>query len=79
MRASESGKHSKRKRVGKRGEEGETPVRERKAEAGVTQSTTGHEEPSGKQGGPPSKAKHYQTTDSEEYREGKVKRTAGAE
>ena len=29
------------------------------------QSTTGHEKSCGKQGGPPSKAKYYSTTDSE--------------
>ena len=28
-----------------------------------------------KQGGPPPKAKYYLVTDSEQYREGKVKRT----
>lgn len=43
------------------------------------QSTTGHEEPGGKQGGPPSKAKYYETTDREKYREGKVKRPPGGE
>ena len=32
-----------------------------------------------KTGGPPSKAKYDKTTDREKYREGKAKRTAGAE
>ena len=37
-----------------------------KAGASVSgvRSTAGHEEPGGKQGGPPSKAKHYPATDS---------------
>lgn len=43
------------------------------------QSTAGHEESGGKQGGPPSKPKYYLVTDSEEYCEGKVKRTPGGE
>ena len=43
------------------------------------QSTTGHVKPGGKQGGPPPKAKYYLVTDSEQYREGKVKRTPGGE
>ena len=42
-------------------------------------STAGHVVPGGKQGGPPSKAKHYLATDSEQYREGKVKSTPGGE
>ena len=42
-------------------------------------STTGHEESRGKLGGPPSKAKYYSATDSEEYREGKVKSTPRGE
>ena len=41
----------------------------------VLQSTTGHEKSRGKQGGPPPKAKYYLVTDSEQYREGKAKRT----
>ena len=43
------------------------------------QSTAGHEESRGKQGGPPSKPKDYLMTDSEKYCEGKVKRTPGGE
>ena len=38
-------------------------------------SRSGHGKPGLKQGGPPSKAKYGSMTDSEEYREGKVKRT----
>ena len=38
-------------------------------------STTGHVEPCGKQGGPPSKAKHSWRPIVNKYREGKVKRT----
>ena len=45
----------------------------------MIQSTTGHEESGGKQGGPPPKAKYYPVTDREKYREGKVKRTPGGE
>ena len=43
------------------------------------QSRTGHVKPGLKQGGPPPKAKYYLVTDSEQYREGKVKRTPGGE
>ena len=65
--------------MGRPGTEGETPVNERlHSEAGI-QSTTRHVKPCGKQGGPPSKAKYYETTDREKYREGKVKRTGGPE
>jgi hypothetical protein len=41
----------------------------------MSPSTTGHEKPGGNQGGPSSKAKYLLVTDSEEYREGKVKST----
>ena len=37
------------------------------------QSTTRHEKPCGKSGGPPPKAKYHLVTDSAEYCEGKVK------
>ena len=47
--------------------------------AGSIQSTAGHEESGGNMGGPPSKPKYYLMTDSEEYCEGKVKRTPGGE
>ena len=42
-------------------------------------STTRHEKPGGKMGGPPPKAKYYLVTDREQYREGKVKRTPKGE
>ena len=41
----------------------------------MSPSTTGHVKPGGNQGGPSSKAKYLLVTDSEEYREGKVKST----
>ena len=44
--------------------EGESPVGERDEEMAGIQSTTGHEKPCGKLGGPPSKAKYYLATDS---------------
>ena len=47
--------------------------------ASCIQSTAGHVKPGGNMGGPPSKPKYYPVTDSEEYREGKVKRTPGGE
>jgi hypothetical protein len=43
---------------------GKSPVCEGEPKAGLTQSTTGPEEPRGKQGGPPPKAKYYPATDS---------------
>ena len=46
--------------------EGNNPVGENQsAQHKISQSTTGHEEPRGKQGGPPSKTKYYLATDSE--------------
>ena len=65
--------------MGKPAVEGESPVGEGGKEAGSIRSTTGHEEPCGKRGGPPSKAKYYLVTDRAQYREGKVKRTPGGE
>ena len=44
--------------------EGKSPVRERQEAIADIQSTTRHEEPCGKQGGPPPKAKYYLVTDS---------------
>ena len=41
----------------------------------MSPSTTGHEKSGGNLGGPSSKAKYLLATDSEEYREGKVKST----
>ena len=53
-----------RRRLESRTREGKSPVGENEdAEAGI-QSTTGHEESGGKQGGPPPKAKYYLVTDS---------------
>ena len=45
----------------------------------MRQSTTRHVKPCGNMGGPPPKAKYYPVTDSEQYREGMVKRTPGGE
>ena len=60
--------------------DGERKIRVSESERrGYTKSTTGHVKPGGNKGGPPSKAKHSLVTDSEEYREGKVKRTPGGE
>ena len=42
--------------------EGKSPVCEMTEGPAVIRSTTGHEEPRGKQGGPPSKAKYYLVT-----------------
>ena len=46
------------------GGEGKAPVREIDGPKEWYQSTTGHVEPGGKQGGPPPKAKYYLVTDS---------------
>ena len=57
---------AQRNGLGRPAAQGESPVREaRAASAAPTQSTSGHEEPGGKQGGPPSKAEHSPATDSE--------------
>ena len=50
--------------LGKPAREGESPVYETKNSASGIQSTTRHEEPCGKEGGPPPKAKYYLVTDS---------------
>ena len=60
-------------------EEGDSPVVENAERKVGIQSTTGHEESRGKQGGPPPKAKYYPVTDSGKYREGKVKSTPEGE
>ncbi len=44
---------------------GESPVYGGESKLTLTQSTTRHEKPCGKQGGPPPKAKYYLMTDSE--------------
>jgi len=59
--------------------EGNSPVGEICERPAGIQSTAGHEESRGKQGGPPSKAKYYLVTDSAQYREGKVKSTPEGE
>ena len=58
---------------------GKTPVGEIHKSEEWYQSRAGHVKPGLKQGGPPPKAKYYLVTDSEQYREGKVKRTPGGE
>ena len=72
-------KLSSRTVLEKQTKEGESPVSERESELSRHQSTTGHEESSGKPGGPPPKPKYYLMTYSDKYREGKVKRTPGGE
>ena len=54
---------------------GESPVGESGGPPADILSTTGHEEPGGKQGRPRSKAKYSCRPIVNEYREGKVKRT----
>ena len=49
--------------MGRRHGEGEMPVDESRPVVGWIRSTAGHEEPRGKQGGPPSKPKYYPVTD----------------
>ena len=49
--------------MGRRHGEGEMPVDESWLTRDWIQSTAGHEEPRGKQGGPPSKPKYYPVTD----------------
>jgi hypothetical protein len=54
---------------------GESPVASKgEGWAGIL-STTGHEKPCGKLGGPPSKAQHLERPIVDQYREGKVKST----
>jgi hypothetical protein len=43
--------------------EGNSPVSESNEDKDLIQSTTRHEKPCGKQGGPPPKAKYYLVTD----------------
>ena len=50
--------------MGRRAEEGESPVGEKRKEGDRIRSTAGHEESGGKQGGPPSKPEYYLMTDS---------------
>ena len=60
-------------------EEGERPVDETDRTPGGIRSITGHEKSGEKAGGPSPKAKYDLVTDSEQYREGTVKRTPGGE
>ena len=50
--------------MGRQTEEGESPVHESMRGRSRIQSTAGHVESGGKQGGPPSKPKYYLMTDS---------------
>ena len=68
-----------RRTLERSGAEGETPVGEIDKVSGRIRSRTGPVKPGLKAGGPPPKAKYYPVTDSEQYREGKVKRTPGGE
>ena len=65
--------------MGRPGEESETLVHERLKNGLESRVPRDTRNPCGKPGGPPSKAKYYLTTDRGKYREGKAKRTAGAE
>ena len=65
--------------MGRHTKESNSLVSEKRKQEAYIQSTTGHEKPCGNKGGPPPKAKYYLVTDSEEYREGRVKRTPGGE
>ena len=71
--------NEKPKTAGKLGQRGSRPRRRNFEPDRWHQSSTGHVKPGVKQGGPPPKAKYYLLTDSEQYREGKVKRTPGGE
>ena len=67
-------------RLERRTEGGESPVREILVGQLVRYpSRPGHEKSRLNLGGPSSKAKYESVTDSEEYREGKVKRTPDGE
>ena len=63
--------------MGSRTTQSESLVSEKQTQPAV--SGVPPEIPGGKTGGPPSKPKYYPVTDSEQYREGKVKRTPGGE
>ncbi len=60
--------------------DGDSPVGDTERTSWIAcPSTTGHVEPRGKLGGPPSKAKYSLRPIAHKYREGKVKRTPGGE
>ena len=69
----------RRRRLERRTEEGKSPVSEMDRVLRRIRSNAEHVEFGMKTGGPPPKAKYYPVTDSEQYREGKVKRTPGGE
>jgi hypothetical protein len=68
-----------RRRLERPARGGESPVGESWQRVDVVLSTTGHEEPCGKLGGPPSKANYSERPIVDQYREGKVKSTPGGE
>ena len=73
------GKYSKT-RLERRTTEGDSPVREMPVRQPLEYpSRPGHEKSRLNLGGPSSKAKYESVTDSEEYREGKVKSTPDGE
>ena len=69
----------RRRRLERRTAEGKSPVFEIDKRMRRIRSNAEHVEFGMKKGGPPPKAKYYPVTDSEQYREGKVKRTPGGE
>ena len=71
--------NSSRTVLGKQAIDGESPVYERKVRASGIQSSARHEKSRMNKRGPSRKAKYYLVTDSDKYREGKVKRTPGGE
>ena len=71
--------NSNRNVLGKHTIDGESPVYEKRAEVSRIQSSARHEKSRMKERGPSRKAKYYLVTDSDKYREGKVKRTPGGE
>ena len=59
--------------------EGESPVYEKRVKASSIQSSARHEKSRMNERGPSRKAKYFLVTNSDKYREGKVKRTPGGE
>jgi hypothetical protein len=57
--------------------EGDSPLCERRRSPSRYPSTTGHEKPGGNLGGPSSKAKYYESTDSERVPRGKGEKNPG--
>ena len=79
MWPSDSGTARSRSSLGSCAKESESLVDEKAGKLDGNRSTTGHVQSGRKQGGPPSKAKYEQATDSGKYHEGKVKSTPGGE